>query len=132
MEQTIKLLAKLVNFIHDVIVDLTDFFGWPLTDKDLHFWLFGLLGFLIYVVVDRLFKWMAKWNLSLVSFLYTFTVMAVLALLLEVMQKVTKRGNMEFLDFIYGIWGFIAFWLVFVSLSFLWKRVSRKIGRGKR
>ncbi|WP_367755763.1 hypothetical protein [Ammoniphilus sp. 3BR4] len=120
----------LVNFIHDVIVDLTDVFGLPLTDKDLHFWLFGLLGFLIYIGVDRLFKWIAKRNISLVSFLYTFTVMAVLALLLEVMQKVTKRGNMEFLDFIYGIWGFIAFWLVFVSASYLWKRVRKKVRRG--
>ncbi|MEW9671493.1 hypothetical protein ABLT31_21885 [Ammoniphilus sp. 3BR4] len=130
MEQAIKLLSMLVNFIHDVIVDLTDVFGLPLTDKDLHFWLFGLLGFLIYIGVDRLFKWIAKRNISLVSFLYTFTVMAVLALLLEVMQKVTKRGNMEFLDFIYGIWGFIAFWLVFVSASYLWKRVRKKVRRG--
>lgn len=116
MEVAIKFLAGSVNGIHDIIVELNDILGWSFSDKDLHFWIFGILGFTIFLAVDWLFRLLSKWNISLISFIYTFTLMIVLALTLEIMQKVTKRGNMEFMDFIYGVAGFLVFWLVYSLL----------------
>lgn len=127
MADTIKLLAAIVNFSHDFILKITRFLGLPLSDKDLHFWIFGLFGFITFVVVDWLFKWISKWGISFISFIYTFTIMAVLALSLEIMQKVTKRGNMEFFDFIYGLWGFLVFWFVFSILRWGWRWIMKRL-----
>jgi hypothetical protein len=107
--EVIKTLSDVVNNLHDFILFLAGVFGLEMSDKQLHYWIFGLAGFIIFLLVDVFFKWVARWNVSIISFIYTFTVMAVIALALEIMQKVTGSGNMEFLDFVYGVWGFVVF-----------------------
>ena len=109
MGETIKTFAELTNNLHDFILFIVGVFGLEMSDKQLHYWIFGLTGFVIFLLVDVFFKWVARWNVSIISFIYTFTVMAVIALALEIMQKVTGRGNMEFMDFVYGVWGFVVF-----------------------
>ncbi len=107
MVDVIKTLANMVNYFHDFLLKVNRFLGIDLNDKDLHFWIFGLIGFIIFIWVDIVFKKLAQWNISIISFIYTFTLMAIIALALEIMQKITGRGNMEFLDFLYGVWGFM-------------------------
>ncbi|OEH94207.1 hypothetical protein BFG57_09145 [Bacillus solimangrovi] len=129
MEEVIKLLANVVNNLHDLFVMLTKRFGLALTDKELHFWLMGILGIGIFFVVHLLFKRMSRWSITSISFIYTFTVMVVIVFAIEIQQKITNRGNMEFEDAIAGLWGFIVLFLIYVAVTltnYLFKRMKQK------
>ncbi|AOL97182.1 uncharacterized protein BS16045_01464 [Bacillus subtilis] len=53
------------------------------------------------------------------SFIYTVTVIIVIVFAIEIQQKVTGRGNMEFLDATEGIKGFLVFFMFFLLLKML-------------
>ena len=108
MGEVIRLLADLTNDIHDVVEKILNVIGIELSDKTLHFILFGFLGILMFFIVNAVFKWISKWSISAISFIYTFTFLAVLALSVEIQQKITGRGNMEFNDIVAGLLGFLA------------------------
>ncbi len=78
MTQVIKLLAGMVNNIHDTLILIFKSFGLSLSDKDMHFWVIGAIGIIIFLFTDALFKLLAKWNISALSFIYTITVLVVL------------------------------------------------------
>lgn len=86
-----------------------------MTDKDMHFWIMGFIGIGTFVVIYLLTKWLAKlpFGLHLIAFLYTLTFMFVLVFAIEIQQAITSRGNMEFIDAIIGLWGYIALFLVY-------------------
>lgn len=113
--EVIRLLAGLINEIHDVVDKILNVIGIELSDKTLHFILFGFLGILMFFTVDVVFKWISKWSISAISFIYTFTFLAVLALSIEIQQKITGRGNMEFNDIVAGLLGFLALIGVYAS-----------------
>jgi glycopeptide antibiotics resistance protein len=92
---------------------LNDNYAWALSDKDLHFIIFGLLSLAFFIGINFAFKRLAKISLNLVSFIYTFTVMFALALAIEFGQRYTKQGIMDFDDVLYGIYGFIAFFIIY-------------------
>jgi hypothetical protein len=109
LKEIIKIIAEIVNEAHDVLLDITTLMGWNLTDKDLHLWVIGIIGILIFLVVQVVFKILAEWSITAISFFYTFTVLVVIVFAIEIQQKITGRGNMEFLDAIIGLWGFLLF-----------------------
>jgi hypothetical protein len=56
--------------------------------------------------------------------------MFVLVFAIEIQQAITNRGNMEFIDAIIGLWGFIALFLVYIAVAvflILMKTLFRKI-----
>ncbi|NMA51777.1 MAG: hypothetical protein GX949_02050 [Peptococcaceae bacterium] len=129
MEKAILFLAHLINYLHDLVVDLSDLLGLGLTDKELHFWLMGLIGIAIFVVTDVIFKYVGRWHISVISFIYTFTVLLVIAFGLEIEQKITGRGAMEFADVVAGLWGFIVVFSAFMvikAILYLTKRLIKK------
>ena len=67
----------------------------------------GIIGFLIFIISTKLFKWLAKYSIQLVSLVFTVTVLVVIVFAIEIQQKVSGSGNMEFLDVVYGLWGFV-------------------------
>ena len=107
----LKFIVAIINELHDFITKFSSVMNLNLNDKDLHFIVIGIIGIFIYIVVDGLFKAMSKYSISILSFIYTFTVLIVIVFGIEIMQKITKRGHMEFLDIVAGLWGFIAFLL---------------------
>jgi uncharacterized protein (DUF697 family) len=128
MKESIELLAELVNILHDVIILLTKMAGFKLTDKDLHFWVIGILGILLFFLVHAVFRHLAKWSLSVISLIYSFTVILVIVFAIEIQQGITNRGNMEFEDAVYGLWGFVVFFLAFAVFKgiFIWIRTFFK------
>lgn len=112
MKKFIILLAEIVNNIHDVINDM---FGTHLTDKQLHFWVIGIIGIITFFIVYFCFKVISrlKWSIAVLSFVYTFTIMVVLVFAIELQQAITNRGNMEFADAVIGLWGFLVFFMVY-------------------
>jgi glycopeptide antibiotics resistance protein len=123
MREVIKLLAEVVNILHDkLIVLFNDNLGMNLTDKDLHFWIMGFIGMASFLFVYFITKWLSKlpFGNTMISFLYTMTIMVVLAFAIEIQQGITNRGKMEFADAIIGLWGYLALFLVYIGVIFLY------------
>lgn len=116
MLEILKIIVSITNELHDLLVNIFPGFGTHSSDKELHFIVIGIIGMFIYIIVDNLFKSMSKYSISILSFIYTFTVLIVIVFGIEIMQKVTSRGNMEFSDIVAGVWGFIAFFFVYVVI----------------
>jgi ABC-type Na+ efflux pump permease subunit len=112
-------MAEAVNNIHDLInAFVYQSLGLNLTDKDLHFWIMGFIGMAVFIFVYLLSKWLSKltFGITALSFLYTLTFMFVLVFGIEIQQALTNRGNMEFLDAVVGLWGFIVLFLIYIGL----------------
>lgn len=112
MVRIIKVLMKAMNDIHDIIID-SSFLG-RYSDKQLHFIIIGIIGIIIFAATQLLFKWLAKRSITAISFIYTFTVLIVLVFGIEIQQKITGRGNMEFNDILAGIYGFMYIFFVYL------------------
>ncbi|SFH39374.1 hypothetical protein SAMN05660649_05041 [Desulfotomaculum arcticum] len=122
-------LANFVNNLHDLVIQITSVFNLDLTDKKLHFWLIGLIGLLVFLVSDMLFKFISKWSITIISFIYTFTVLIVLVFGLEIEQKITGRGSMEFSDIVSGLWGFIVLFSVYLSCRIIIGLVGKTMNK---
>lgn len=126
MKEAILLLVDLINDIHDMIGNTL---GMNMTDKQLHFWIFGVLGMVTFFVVYLAFKVISKikWSITIMAFLYTFTVMVVLVFAIEIQQAYTQRGNMEFADAVMGLWGFIVFFAVYAVIGIIGYLIYRAV-----
>ncbi|MFS0821567.1 hypothetical protein [Bacillus sp. 1P02SD] len=127
MKELITLIVEIVNLFHDLLMDFTSEIGWDLTDKDLHLWVMGILGILIFFIVQVIFKLLAKWSITSISFVYTFTVLVVIVFAIEIQQKITGRGNMEFLDAVIGLWGFLLFFTAYMLIRLIVFGVKRTL-----
>ncbi|WP_226581298.1 hypothetical protein [Halobacillus litoralis] len=123
MKEIILLLADVVNVWHDVILKFSHMMGWDLSDKDLHFWVIGILGIIGLLFVDILFHALAKWSISAISFLFTFAMVLVFVFAVEIQQKITGSGNMEFADAFVSMLGFF----FFCSIYFIIRLISKGI-----
>ncbi|USK70629.1 hypothetical protein [Peribacillus asahii] len=120
MKEIIQMLVDIVNNLHDFIqIFVNHTLNLDLTDKDLHFWVMGVIGIMIFLFVLVVSRILAKmrFGITILSFLYTFTFMVVLVFAIEIQQALTNRGHMEFQDAIIGLLGFILFFLLFVAVS---------------
>lgn len=52
-------------------------------------------------------------SITAISFIYVFTVMTVLGLAIEIGQKITGTGDMDFRDVVAGLYGVLAFFAVY-------------------
>lgn len=119
MVQAIKILANSINNLHDTLIKLAASLGYNLNDKQLHFIIIGAVGIIIYFVSDALFRMLAKLSVSIISFIYTFTVLVVLVFALEIEQKITGRGRMEFSDIVAGLWGFLEIFGIYLLIRLI-------------
>ncbi|MBM7570059.1 hypothetical protein [Aquibacillus albus] len=121
MKEVILLLADVVNEVHDLLMELSNYMGLQLTDKDLHFWIIGFIGIITFLFVYVCFKLLenVRGKITIFSFIYTFTVMVVLVFAIEIQQAITNRGNMEFADAVIGLWGFIVFFMMYIVMAIM-------------
>ena len=116
----------LITKIHGMIMQLNNAYETNFSDKDLHFLAIGFLGLAMIFVVYPLFKYLAKKNhVMVIAWIYVFTVIVVITFAIEIGQRVTGTGNMEFADIMYGLVGFMAMFFAFCFLrmcyhGFLW------------
>ena len=78
---------------------LNDDFELVLGDKELHFILMAVLDMLPFFMVHFVFKRLAKWSITAVSFIYVFTVMTVIGLAIEMARRLRGRAKWTF-----GMW----------------------------
>ncbi|MGJ9459229.1 hypothetical protein [Oceanobacillus sp. CF4.6] len=116
MKEIVIILAEIVNQIHDILVDML---GLTMSDKELHFWVIGVIGMGTFFVVYFFFKLLEnmRWSTTIFSFIYTFTIMIVIVFAIELQQAITNRGNMEFADAVMGLWGFMVMFFVYAVIA---------------
>ena len=118
--------VELVAKIHEKIMQLNNAFEINFSDKELHFLVIGLLGMGMIFVVYPLFKWLSKRNREMViAWIYVFTVLVVITFAVEIGQKITGTGNMEFGDIVMGLAGFLVMFGLFILLRMVWKWILR-------
>lgn len=128
MKELLKFIVEIIAKIHDKIMSINDNHELGLNDKQLHMLVIGALGIGIFLAVHVVFKWLAKRSITAISWIYTFTLIIVIAFSVEIGQYATGTGTMSFADIAYGIWGFIiafAGYLLFRTVMRLLRRNGR-------
>lgn len=119
-------MVELIAAIHNEIMSLNDAWEYSFTDKELHFIVIGIIGMLMIFVVYPFFKWLAKHNaIMTISWIYVFTLIIVLTFAIEIGQKVTNTGAMEFADIMFGLVGFIVMFSIFAIIRQIFHLICR-------
>ena len=114
--------------VHDWILTLNNRFPTVLTDKQLHFLVIGLLGMGLFFFFHWIFKLLIRSGHEIViSWFYVFTVILVITFAIEIGQKATGTGAMEFADIVFGVFGFLFLFTVFALVRWLVIRISRYV-----
>ena len=124
-------MTMLMAQVHDMLMRINDGFELQLGDKDWHFIIMAVIGMVMFWMVHFVFKRLAKWSITAVSFIYVFTVMTVLGFAVEIGQKITGTGEMDFSDIVAGLYGVLAFFAVYSVYRLIIFLFSRFLGRGK-
>ena len=120
-----------ISNIHTYFLTWNDQIENSFTDKELHFLIIGAFGIALILVLHPLFLWLAKTGHTMViSFLYVLTLILVITFSIEIGQGFTGTGIMEFDDVVYGVGGFLVFFLVFLAVRGIVHLIIR-LGRGK-
>lgn len=132
MKEFIKLIADMMNEFHDMFIFFVTVLGVEMTDKQMHFWIIGIFGLIFFFLTHLLFQKIAKFNIAILSFIYTFTVLIVLVFAIEIQQKITNRGNMEFEDVVQGLWGFLVLFTIYVFIHLLYMGIKKFLNFNKK
>ena len=127
------ILYKLVEYaaqIHNKILSLNDAYEYHFSDKQLHFLVIGMIGMLLIFVVHPIFKALANHgHVMVISWIYVFTLIIVITFAIEIVQKITGTGNMEFNDIVFGVAGFILMFAIFAVIRAIIKAIISFAGR---
>ncbi|MEE1251042.1 MAG: hypothetical protein UHU19_17695 [Lachnospiraceae bacterium] len=126
-----EFLYKIVEYIakiHSFIMGLNDRYEYNFTDKQLHFLVIGILGMAMIFVVYPLFKWLARKNhVMVIAWIYVFTLIIVITFAIEIGQKVTNTGNMDFADIVFGVVGFFVMFAIFALIRSIYHGILKLI-----
>ena len=115
-----ELLYQAVDFaatVHDKIAKWNDRFEGTLSDKQLHFLVIGILGLLLIFLIHPLFRHLSKTgHVMVISWIYVFTLILVITFAVEIGQRLSGTGDMEFADIVFGVGGFIVMFAVFALI----------------
>ncbi len=123
-------IVEMIARAHSRLLKLNDAYEYNFSDKELHFLVIGVLGMLMIFVVHPIFKWLGKNDhIMVVSWIYVFTLIIVITFAIEIGQRVTDTGVMEFADIVFGVLGFISMFLVFSVIRGFYHLILRLIRR---
>lgn len=124
LKQLLYKIVEIIAKIHSYLLRLNDTFEYDFTDKELHFLVIGALGMAFIFVVYPVFKWLAKHDhIMTIAWIYVFTLIIVITFAIEIGQKVTNTGNMEFADIMMGVVGFLFMFLIFAIIREAYKLI---------
>ncbi len=100
--------------VHSRILTLNDAYEYNFSDKELHFLVIGVLGMALIFVIYPVFKLLASTgHVMVISWVYVFTLIIVVTFAIEIGQRVTGTGTMEFEDIMFGVVGFLFMFFIF-------------------
>ena len=136
MSKYLHMLVAWVTRAHNYIMTLNDSFETNFSDKELHFLVIGAVGLGLILLVYPLFRLLANHNKVLaITWIYVLTVLLVLTFAIEIGQRITGSGTMDFSDVVAGMGGFFAVTAVIVVLHLLlWtvKSIVKAVRRARR
>lgn len=128
-EMLLREMTLIMAQVHDSMMRLNDGFELHMSDKDWHFIIMAAMGMVMFFLVHAVFKRLAKWSITAVSFIYVFTVMTVLGFAIEIGQRISGTGQMDFSDVVAGLYGVLAFFAVYTAYRPLAMAVGALTGR---
>lgn len=131
-EMLLRELTLIMAQVHDSLMRLNDGFELRLGDKDLHFSIMALAAMLLFFVVHAVFRRLAKWSITAVSFIYVFTVMTVLGFAIEIGQRISGTGEMDFADIVAGLYGVLTFFAVYTAYRLLVMGAHALLGKTRK
>ncbi|WP_300660515.1 hypothetical protein [uncultured Acetatifactor sp.] len=128
MKAFLYAIVEMIAEIHSYLLKMNDAYEYNFSDKELHFLIIGALGMAMIFVVHPLFKWLVKNDhIMVISWIYVFTLIIVITFAIEIGQRVTHTGEMEFADIMFGVLGFISMFLVFSVFRGIYHLILRFI-----
>lgn len=118
-ETLLRDMTLLVAQVHEMLMHLNDNIELRLDDKALHFIVMAVIGMMLFFAVHFVFRRLAKFSISAISFIYVFTVMTVLGFAIEIGQRITGTGDMDFADVVAGLYGVLAFFGVYTAVQLI-------------
>lgn len=113
VEILIKIMMTIYR-VHEHILKMNDQYEMYLSDKQLHFIVMGLIGIVLVFAIHPLFLYLAKKKHVLaITWIYVFTLIIVITFAIEIGQKITNTGVMDFYDIVYGVFGFFFMFGIF-------------------
>ena len=130
MKEFLYTIVYMISKIHNRLMGLNDAYEYNFSDKELHFIVIGVLGMLMIFVVYPFFKSLAKHDhIMVIAWIYVFTLIIVITFAIEIGQKVTNTGNMDFADIVFGVVGFIVLFFIFSCIGAVYHLIVRLIRR---
>lgn len=130
MKTFLYAIVELIAKIHNRLMQLNNAYEYDFSDKELHFLVIGILGMGLIFLVYPVFKWLAKHDHVMVAaWIYVFTLIIVLTFAIEIGQKITNSGNMDFADIVSGIFGFVVMFFFFSVLRGIYHGILKLIRR---
>ena len=128
MKEFLYKIVEWIAEIHSYMMRINDNYEYHFSDKELHFIVIGLLGILFIFIVYPVFKWLAKHNhVMVIAWIYVFTLILVITFAIEIGQKVTNTGAMEFADIVFGVVGFIVMFFIFSVVREIYHLIGKLI-----
>lgn len=128
-----KIIVKavsLITYMHERIMGINDSNELFLSDKELHFYTVAIFGVLLLFCLYPLFRYMVKRNKTLlITWLFVFVFLVGFTLLIEVGQKLTGTGDMDYLDTVAGLMGFVLATIIILVIRWLWLLIKMLFGK---
>ena len=114
MTKLLYALIEIITYIHEKVLSWNDSIEYNFTDKQLHFLAVGVFGMMLIFAIHPLFLFLAKRRMvTAITWIYVFTLLIVITFAIEIGQRLTKTGYMDFKDIVYGMGGFFLMFAVF-------------------
>ena len=131
MSELIYSIVMWTARIHDESMGMNDGWGYYNSDKKLHFIVMGIIGMIVVLAAYFIFKLLQNHPL-VIAFIYVFTVIVVITFAIEIGQKISDSGTMDFADIVFGIAGFLLMFVIFAVIRQIFLAIInlfRKIGK---
>ena len=121
-------IIDIITYFHTYFLSLNDSYEANFSDKQLHFIVIGVIGMIMIFIIHPLFTLLAKrGHVLAISWIYVFTLIVLLTFAIEIGQKVTHTGVMDFNDIVFGVWGFMLMFLIFAAVRGIIKGIIKLI-----
>ena len=128
MKELLYWSVGLVAKLHNYIMRLNDRYEYRFSDKELHFLVIGVLGMGLVFIIYPVFKWLARTHhVMVITWIYVFTMILVITFAIEIGQKITHTGNMEFTDIMFGIVGFLLMFAIFSVIRMFYHLIRNAV-----
>ena len=132
MSRFLYWIVELIAQVHEYLISLNDNFEYVFSDKELHFIVIGILGMAMLFVIYPLFKALSRNHIMVIAWIYVFTLILVITFAIEIGQKVTGTGSMEFADIVFGVVGFLAMFTIFMIIRGIYHMIVQLILKNRK